>query len=205
MAKKKNNQDDITQAAPIESSAPRKSAKEEMVVDLISKSDKIKLQNILFGTKERKLMVSNKFLNDMVLKYISKRMKAVNSAYNVITTTQIPNHYFTAFDETLKNLDELITIEEYYPFKSPTPSTYKKSLTEQKEQFTTAMINRAWKTVTSRYPIPMDISTVDPTPYDEILNQILNHKEYLSPRDTELINGFYSSIHPAETENESDT
>ena len=205
MAKKNNNKDDITQAAPIESSAPRKSAKEEMVVDLISKSDKIKLQNILFGTKERKLMVSNKFLNDMVLKYISKRMKAVNAAYNVITTTQIPNHYFTAFDETLKNLDELITIEEYYPFKSPTPSTYKKSLTEQKEQFTTAMINRAWKTVTSRYPIPMDISTVDPTPYDEILNQILNHKEYLSPSDTELINGFYSSIHPAETENESDT
>ena len=55
------------------------------VISHCSKNEKIQLQNILFGTTEKKLMVSNEFLNSMTIKYVSKRMKLINtcSSYKI--------------------------------------------------------------------------------------------------------------------------
>ena len=43
-----------------------------------SKLKQIELQNIIFGTEEKKLMVSQEFLDDMTKAYVTKRMKNVN-------------------------------------------------------------------------------------------------------------------------------
>ena len=70
MAKKISSHDDNQ----IENQPAKRTIKKKMlpnVIDHCTKAGKIELQNLLFGTTEKKLLVSNEFLNSMTIKYVS--------------------------------------------------------------------------------------------------------------------------------------
>ena len=68
-------------AEKVTAAAKKAKTKPEDTASKRTKQEKIALQNLLFGTSEKKLMVSDEFLNNMSSKYISKRMKTINSNY----------------------------------------------------------------------------------------------------------------------------
>jgi hypothetical protein len=165
------------------------------------KQDKIALQNMLFGTEEKKLMVSDTFLNDMTVKYISRRMKVINSDYESIHTTKSAENFFKYCDEILARLDELITLEPFHTFKNPKPSIFKRNFENHKPAATTAMLHRIWKNAVQKY----NASNEDGTPNDkaiaccdEAINTMLNYREFLSDEDMTVIDGFYKQIHGEE-------
>ena len=52
------------------------------------KKKQIELQNLIFGTNEKKLMVSPEFLSEMTKRYISKKMKSINQNMEGIAATK---------------------------------------------------------------------------------------------------------------------
>lgn len=170
------------------------------VISHCSKNEKIQLQNILFGTTEKKLMVSNEFLNSMTIKYVSKRMKLINTYYENVHLTRSPSKFFRYSEELEKMLDELITIESYYTFKNPSPSIFKKSYLELKQELITKMLNRAWRSIIQKHPIK-NIEEIDEKvmiSYDMVINEMLSYKEFLSEDDLTLVNNFYIQVHGEE-------
>lgn len=170
------------------------------VINHCTKNEKIQLQNILFGTSEKKLMVSNEFLNSMTVKYVSKRMKLINSYYENIHLTRSPSKFFRYSEEIEKMLDDLITIESYYTFKNPAPSIFKKSYLESKQELITKMLNRAWRSIVQKHPIK-NIEEIDEkvmVSYDMVINEMLCYKEFLSEDDLTLVNNFYIQVHGEE-------
>ena len=92
------------------------------------KKKQIELQNIIFGTNEKKLMVSPEFLTEMTKHYISKRMKTINQTMEGIAATKNLQSFFNYFDTIFEALDELIVLQDYHTFKEPVPSVVKKTL-----------------------------------------------------------------------------
>ncbi|MDE6708979.1 MAG: hypothetical protein K2J76_00650, partial [Oscillospiraceae bacterium] len=67
-----------------------------------AKLKQIELQNIIFGTEEKKLMVSPEFLEEMTKAYVTKRMKNVNKMSEYIVATKSPRKFFMAYDALTK-------------------------------------------------------------------------------------------------------
>lgn len=173
----------------------------------LDKQTKIELQNFLFGTSEKKLMVSDDFLNGMTIKYISKRMRIINAAFSNLHTTRSAVFFFKNTAEIEKYIEDLITLEKYYPFKNPVPSIYKRNYLAHKPAAITGMINRVWKTALQKYPIkdgaaPEDISPAALDFYDQVINELLSQKDNYSEKDMEMINSFYIRIHGDQTDEE---
>ena len=115
------------------------------------KKKQIELQNIIFGTSEKKLMVSPEFLAEMTMRYISKRMKNINQNMEGITATKSPKNFFTYLDKIFEALDELILLQNYHTFKEPIPSVVKNALIAKKGRYIIAMFNRVWKRYSQRF------------------------------------------------------
>ena len=183
---------------------PTKKTKKKMlpnVIDHCTKAGKIELQNLLFGTTEKKLLVSNEFLNSMTVKYVSRRMKSINTCFENISNTKIPSRFFRYSDEIENCLEELIIIEPYYIFKDPTPSVYKKNYLLKKPELITRMLSKAWKFALQKHPLKDDIESIDPkvlAGYDAIINEMLSFKDHMSEEDLDLINSFYIQVHGEE-------
>lgn len=161
-----------------------------------AKTKQIELQNIIFGTAEKKLMVSPEFLDEMTKHYITKRMKTVNQSMEIIATTKIVKNFFTSYENIISSLDELIIIEKYHEFKKPVPSVFKKSLEEKEERYIQALINRVWKDANQKAKYdPKTEEKRDPEKFAWVLNDFLEYRDKYSQAVFELVNNFYTSVY----------
>lgn len=158
---------------------------------------RISLQNIIFDTHEKKLMVSPQFLDDMTKHYISKRMKNINTLMNYITITKSPKNFFTYYESIMKDLDELINIEGYYSFKAPLPSVFKSNIESKMDRYTEAMVNRSWKEINQKvFQNPRNQSDErSPELFGPILDELLEYKDKYTPAVLQLIDKFYKSVY----------
>ncbi len=180
-----------------------------------NKNKQIELQNIIFGTNEKKLMVSPEFLDNMTKQYISKRMKTINQKMEIIFATKSPKNFFNSYDSVMESLDELILIQKHHEFKKPIPSEFKKSIEAKKDRYIEAMINRVWKdaNVKANFNPSLDEKR-SPEKFAPAINELLEYKSKYTPVLLEHIDRFYKSVyghgmneHPevseeAESENE---
>lgn len=108
-------------------------------------SDKVQLQNIVLGINEKKLEVSEEFLQNMTKVYVSKRMKLINDTISGFEQLCRVSVYFKKIAYVNRLLDELIAIEPYYIFKYPGPSEYRRQLEENDDNYINQILNRSWK------------------------------------------------------------
>ena len=159
-----------------------------------SKLKQIELQNIIFGTEEKKLMVSQEFLDDMTKAYVTKRMKNINKMSEFIVATKSPKKFFTAYDALTKDIDELINLEKYYTFKKPVPTEFKREIDDKLPRYTENMINRAWKEANKQNKFQQGDKR-EPSLYGPYLNEMLEFQDRYSPIVLDLIDGFYQSVY----------
>lgn len=157
------------------------------------KTKQIELQNIIFGTEEKKLMVSQQFLEDMTNAYISKRMKNINKMQEFVAVTKSPKRFFTAYDSIIKDLDELIVLEKYHTFKNPIPTEYKKQLESKIAKYTENMIRRDWKNANQKNGLQENKRA--PEKYAPYLNEMLEFRDRYQKHVLELIDTFYQSVY----------
>ncbi|MCM1330411.1 MAG: hypothetical protein NC253_13335 [Ruminococcus sp.] len=159
-----------------------------------NKLKQIELQNIIFGTEEKKLMVSPEFLDEMTKAYVTKRMKNVNKMSEFIVATKSPRKFFTAYDALTKDIDELIVLEKYHEFKKPVPHEFKQEVDSKVPRYTENMINRAWKDANKQNKYQAD-GKRDPELYGPFLDEMLEFKDRYSSPVLSLIDGFYQSVY----------
>ena len=161
-----------------------------------NKAKQVELQNIIFGTNEKKLMVSNEFLDEMTKVYISKRMKSINAATTSISTTKSPKAFFGYFDSIQSTLEELIVLEKYYQFKKPVPSEFKKNLEEKKDKYILAMLNRAWKHTNNRANYdPTSGLPRSPEQFGPILDEMIEFRDQYTDAIFGHVDRFYTSVY----------
>jgi len=160
------------------------------------KKKQIELQNIIFSTSEKKLMVSPEFLEEMTKHYISKRMKTINQTMEGIAATKNLQSFFNYFDTIFKALDELIVLQDYHTFKEPIPSVVKKTLLAKKGRYIIALLNRIWKDANlkakydARSDVPRKVEDFAP-----VLDEMLIYKDQYTPDSMDVLNKFYSSVY----------
>lgn len=159
-----------------------------------NKLKQIELQNIIFGTEEKKLMVSPEFLDEMTKAYVTKRMKNVNKMSEFIVATKSPRKFFTAYDSLIKDIDELINLEKYYTFKKPVPTEFKREINDKIPRYTENMINRAWKDANKQNKFQPD-GKRDPVLYGPFLDEMLEFRDRYSPLQLDLIDNFHQSVY----------
>ena len=159
-----------------------------------AKLKQIELQNIIFGTEEKKLMVSQEFLDEMTKAYVTKRMKNVNKMSEYIVATKSPRKFFTAYDALIKDIDELIVLEKYHTFKKPVPTEFKMEIDSKMPRYTENMINRAWKDANKQNKFKAD-GKREPSLYAPYLNEMLEYQDRYSPILLDLIDSFYQSVY----------
>ena len=111
------------------------------------RNKQIQLQNIILEIDEKKLQVSEEFLEKMTKIYISKYLKIINDNISSITKVTNIGLLFKKYDSIMKNLDELIKIEDLHRFRHPTPSEYKEMLEERLDKFIMSLISREWRKI----------------------------------------------------------
>lgn len=160
------------------------------------KKKQIELQNIIFGTNEKKLMVSPEFLAEMTKHYISKRMKTINQTMESIAATKNLQSFFNYFETIFTALDELIVLQDYHTFKEPPPSVVKKALIAKKGRYIIALLNRIWKDANlkakydARSELPRKVEDFAP-----VLDEMLIYKDQYTPDSMDVLNKFYSSVY----------
>lgn len=161
-----------------------------------NKQKQVELQNIIFGTNEKKLMVSNEFLDEMTKVYISKRMKTINHATTCISTTKSPKSFFGYVDSIQSALEELIVLEKYYPFKKPVPSEFKKNLEAKMDKYILAMLNRAWKQTNNKanYDPTAGIPR-SPEQFGPILDEMIEFRDKYTDAIFGHVDRFYTSVY----------
>lgn len=111
------------------------------------RNKQIQLQNIILDIDEKKLQVSEEFLEQMTKIYISRYLKVINeniSSINKVTNIAL---LFKKYDNAMKNIDELIKIEDLHRFRHPTPSEYKEMIEERLDKFIMSLISREWRKI----------------------------------------------------------
>lgn len=207
MAKEKPAKEKVIKDKEAEKASKKKAPAAPNPISKLDKQTKVELQNFLFGTSEKKLMVSDDFLNGMTVKYISKRMKIINAAFSNLHATRSAVFFFKNTAEIEKYIEDLIILEKYYPFKNPVPSIYKRNYLAHKPAAITGMINRVWKTALQKYPLNEDTAPEDISPaalnfYDQVINELLTQKDSYSENDMEMINSFYIRVHGEQADEE---
>ena len=161
-----------------------------------NKAKQVELQNIIFGTNEKKLMVSNEFLDEMTKVYISKRMKNINNAMTNVSTTKSPRTFFGCLDSIHDSLKELIVLEKYYSFKKPVPTEFKKNLEAKKDKYILAMINRAWKNANTKANYdPTSGVPRPPEQFGPILDEMIEFRDQYTEATFGHIDRFYTSVY----------
>lgn len=161
-----------------------------------SKEEKVKqieLQNIIFGTEEKTLMVSQQFLNDMTKAYITKRMKNINKMMEYVVVTKSPKRFFTAYDSVQNDLDELINLEKYHTFKKPVPTEFKNEIEAKVGRYMENMIKRSWKDANQKNGLQENRR--NPEKYASYLNEMLEFREKYPKHVLDLIDSFYKSVY----------
>lgn len=159
-----------------------------------AKLKQIELQNILFDTNEKKLMVSTDFLNDMTTSYVSKRMKNINKMTDGIVVTKNPNNFFSYCEAIEHDLEELIRIEPYHNFKQPVPSEFKKIFDSKMNYYLEAMLKRTWKDICQKVGTDPE-GNRNPKHYGPILDAILKYKDKYNQFQLDMIDKFYQSVY----------
>lgn len=152
----------------------------------------VDLQNIVLNTDEKKLQVSEEFLEKMTKIYISKRMKAVNEMLADMPRIKVFNLIFKKYDAAMTLIDELIRIEDLYKFNDPVPSKFKVQLENSLEGYINAFITREWRTlqpgtrpdVNSEAKLKAFFENFEP------------YKERLSEKTLETIKNLHDSVFP---------
>lgn len=160
------------------------------------KKKQIELQNLIFGTNEKKLMVSSEFLAEMTKRYVSQRMKSINQNMEGIAATKSPKNFFSYLDKIFKALDELIALQKYHTFKEPIPSVVKNALIAKKGRYIVAMFNRVWKeaNLKARY----DARSEEPRRVEDfgpVLDELMVYMDQYTPDSIDVLNKFYSSVY----------
>ena len=160
------------------------------------KKKQIELQNLIFGTNEKKLMVSPEFLSEMTKRYISKKMKSINQNMEGIAATKNPKNFFSYLDKIFEALDELIALQKYHTFKEPIPSVVKNALIAKKGRYIIAMFNRVWKeaNLKARY----DARSEEPRKVEDfgpVLDELMVYMDQYTPDSIDVLNKFYSSVY----------
>lgn len=157
------------------------------------KAKQIELQNIIFGTEEKKLMVSQQFLSDMTTAYITKRMKNINKMLEYVVVTKSPKRFFTAYDSVQNDLAELIDLEKYHTFKKPVPTEFKKEIEAKVGRYMENMVKRSWKDASQK--IGLQDNKRDPEKYAPYLDEMLEFRDKYPKHVLDLIDGFYQSVY----------
>ena len=204
--KEKAVKEKIHKEKETEKPSKKKANASENPILKLDKPTKVELQNILFGTSEKKLMVSDDFLNGITIKYISKRMKIINTAFSNLHTTRSTVFFFKNTAEIEKYIEDLIILEKYYPFKNPVPSIYKRNYLAHKPAAISGMINRVWKSALQKYPLKKDTTPEEISPealefYDKVITELLSQKENFSEEDMKMLDSFYTRVHGEQSEN----
>lgn len=160
------------------------------------KKKQIELQNLIFDTNEKKLMVSPEFLAEMTKHYISKRIKSINQNMEGIAATKSPKNFFSYLDEIFIALDELIALQKYHTFKEPIPSVVKNALVAKKGRYIIALFNRVWKEANLR--VLYDPNSEQPRKVEDfapVFDELLLYMDQYTPESIEILNKFYSSVY----------
>ncbi len=160
------------------------------------KKKQIELQNIIFGSNEKKLMVSPEFLDEMTTRYISKRMKSINQNMEGIAATKSPKNFFTYLNSIFQALDELIVLQKYHTFKAPVPSVVKEALIAKKGRYIIALFNRIWKEANVK--AKFDIRNEQQRKVEDfapVFDELLVYIDQYTPDSMEVLNKFYSSVY----------
>lgn len=161
-----------------------------------NKNKQIELQNAIFGTNEKKLMVSPEFLDNMTMQYISKRMKSINQKMELIFTTKSPKTFFVNYDAIISDLNELVAIQKYHAFKKPIPSDFKKNIESKKEKYILAMLNRVWKNANLKANFNPTLGEKrDPLTFGPVLDEILAFSDQYTSVVLGHIDRFYKSVY----------
>ncbi len=150
----------------------------------------VALQNILFKTNEKKLQVSKEFLETVTQNYINKQMKTVNTCIESVYATKIPKVFFSDYDLAVSTLDELIVMEEYYEFKFPGPSDYKKRFIEKTGDNIDCMIGRLWKSVQHSASSEEELSEK----YKSAIEKLLVYRDRMTEQNMATINQLHISV-----------
>lgn len=110
-----------------------------------SNPDKVMLQNIVLGINEKKMQVSDEFLQNMAKVYVSKRMKLINDTVSNYEQLNRVSSYFKKSAYVNRLMDELIAIEPYYIFNYPRPTEYRQNLEDNEENFINQILNKSWR------------------------------------------------------------
>ncbi len=160
------------------------------------KKKQIELQNIIFNTNEKKLMVSPEFLAEMTKRYISKRMTTINQNMEGIAATKSPKNFFTYFDKIFEALDELIILQKYHTFKEPIPSVVKNALIAKKGRYIIALFNRIWKeaNMKAQFNVRGDQQR-KVEDFAPVFDELLLYMDKYTPDSIDILNKFYSSVY----------
>lgn len=111
------------------------------------KQNMVALQNIVLDMNEKKLQVSEDFLDQMTKIYISKYMKVINAQVADLGKLTNIGLLYKKYDIIEDNINELVKIESLYKFNKPIPSEYKAQLFKSQEEFVNLIITKEWKKI----------------------------------------------------------
>ncbi|MDR0974082.1 MAG: hypothetical protein LBL80_00070 [Ruminococcus sp.] len=164
----------------------------------LSKEEKkrlIKLQNILFDSDERELMVTPQFMTDCAKKFIVKHLRAIRTCMTNIKITKDPGTFYSSIPPMLEHLDELIKIEPYYDMSRPTPTQFKKDFLANKEIYASNMIKRYVHEMKQHIPAPGSLQFPPVRKYfQDSFDALMGYAEEMSTEERNLVDVFYSGI-----------
>ena len=120
-------------------------------------------------------------------------MKIVNDCIESVYSTKTPKVFFSNYDIAVSTLDELIVLEEFYDFKYPNPSDYKKRFEEKKSDNIDCMIGRLWR-LTQHSNSPDDGNSDGNEKFKNAVNRLLVYKDNMTEQNISTINELHISI-----------
>jgi hypothetical protein len=155
----------------------------------------IKIQNLMFDSNERQLMVSQPFLEDCIKKYLVKHLRAINTCMNNIKVTKNPALFYSSIPPLIEHLDALIKIEPFYEMERPVPSAFKKELESNRNIYASNMIKRYVHEFKQHTPVPHTIQNpLVRKYYQDAFDLIMNFRTEMSEEEVNLIDVFYSGL-----------
>lgn len=159
------------------------------------KNNLIALQNIVLEIDEKKLQVSEEFLDKMTKIYISKYMKNINEIVCDINKLTNIGLLFKKYDAIMSNLNELIKIEPLYRFNKPVPTEFKAQLESNLTEYCNSLISREWKKVSAA----SDVKRNDPNQEKKMIkffDTFELYEERLPKASLKLLEKLHSSAFP---------
>lgn len=163
------------------------------------KLNMVTLQNIVLDMNEKKLQVSEDFLDQMTKIYISKYMKVINAQVADLGKLTNIGLLYKKYDIIEDNLNELIKIEGLYKFNKPVPSEYKAQLFKSQEEFVNLIITKEWKKICPSSGVSRD----DPNREKKCRNFFESFEPYeskMNESSLKLLKKLYDSVFPEKEE-----